>query len=160
MKVTLHTVYLILALALGPTLFAFLQPFGIKPNLFLIYLVVAGFYVSKTEAIWLGLVFGFALDLLVGVKIGLNGVLYMFACFFVTLLCENMIRRSNAVVVFLCTAIWTVIFEGIAAVLSSAGGFVHIIRVLGIEALYNGVIALIVYLLLNKLFLRIYGEKG
>ncbi len=160
MKVTLHTVYLILALALGPTLFAYLQPFGVKPNLFLIYLVVAGFYVSKTESIWLGLVFGFALDLLIGVKIGLNGVLYMFACFFVTLLCENMIRRSNALVVFLCTALWTVVFEGITAMLSNAGGVVHIIKVLGIEAVYNGIIALLVYLLLNRLFLRLYGEKG
>ena len=160
MRVTLHTAYLILALALSPTLFAFLQVLGVKPNLFLIYLVIAGFYVSKTESIWLGLVFGFAFDLIVGMKIGLNAVLYMFACFFVTLLCENMIRRSNAVVVFVCTVLWTVVFEGIAAVLSSANGMLYILKVLGIEAVYNGVLALVVYAVLSRLFVRLYDEKG
>ncbi len=160
MKVTLHTIYLILALSLSPTLFASLQIFGVKPNLFLIYLVIAGFYVSKTESIWLGLVFGFAFDLIVGMRIGLNGVLYMFACFFVTLLCENMIRRTNAVVIFLCTVIWTMVFEGIDALISGGTGFLYGAKVIGIEMIYNGALALLIYALLNRFFGRLYDEKG
>lgn len=160
MKVTLHAIYLILALALAPTLFAALQIFGVKPNLFLIYLIIAGFYVSKTEAIWLGLIFGFAFDLIVGRKIGLNGVLYMYACFFITLLCENMIRRTNAMVVVLCTVIWTVVFESVAALLSGGAGILYCLKVIGIEAVYNSIIALMLYALLNRIFIRIYDEKG
>lgn len=160
MKATMHTVYLILAAALSTTLFAYLKIFGVGVNLFLIYLVIAGFYVSQTEAIRLGLIFGFVFDILVGSKIGLCAVTYMLACFFVTLLCENMIRRTNALIVFLCTLLWTVVFEGISAILSSFGGFLNGLTTLGIEALYNGGAAVILYFLLRRLFERIYGEKG
>ncbi len=159
MKVTLHTIYLILALCLSPTLFSALPIFGVKPNLFLIYLVIAGFYVSKTESIWLGLVFGFAFDLIVGMKISLNGVLYMFACFFVTLLSENMIRRTNGIVVFLCTAVWTLVLEGINAFLMGGAGFLSGLKVIGIETAYNGVLALVIYAVINRFFVRIYDEK-
>ncbi len=159
MKLTLHTIYLILAMALSPTLFSALPLWGVKPNLFLIYLVVAGFYVSKTESIWLGLVFGFAFDLIVGMKIGLNGVLYMFACFFVVLLGENMIRRTNALVVFICTALSVFVFDGINAILRGGIDFKWGLLTLGIEMAYSGVLSLVVYATLNKLFVRIYGEK-
>ncbi len=160
MKVSLHTIYLILAMALAPTLFAALEFFGVKPNLFLIYLVIAGFYVSKTEAIWLGLIFGFAFDLVVGMKIGLNGVLYMYACFFVTLLRENMIRRTNVTVIVLSTVVWTVVFEGIAAIFSNSTDFLYCLRVIGIESVYNGVLSVVLYGLLNRFFVGFYEEKG
>lgn len=159
MKVTLHTIYLILAMVLSPTLFAALPIFGVKPNLFLIYLVLAGFYVSKKEGIWLGLIFGFAFDIIVGRKIGLNGVLYMYACYFVVLLRENMIRRTNAIVVVLCVAIWTVIFEGITAVFGG-GGVIYALKTLGIEAAYNSGLALVFYGLLHGIFGKIYDEIG
>lgn len=160
MRATLHAIYLLLAATLAPTLFSFLQICGVKPNLFLIYIVTAGFYVSKTESVWLGLIFGFVFDIIVGMKIGLNGVLYMFACFFVTLLCENMIRRSNALIIFLCTVIWTILFEGIAAILSGGTGLLNGLKVLGIESIYNGVLSLIMYVPLSRLLGRLYDEKG
>lgn len=164
MKATVHAIAALLLLALSPTLFAFCEIFGVKPNLFLVYVIMAGFYASKQEAIWLGLIFGFLFDIIVGRAIGLSGILYMFACFFVTLLCENLIKRSNLIVVFACVVLGTVIFEGAAALFRniSAGdiGFLHIGKVIGIESAYNGILSVLLYVPLKKTFVRVYSEKG
>lgn len=159
MRVTLHAIYLLLATMLAPTLFAALEVFGVMPNLFLVYIVIAGFYVSKNEAIWLGLIFGLVFDIIVGHAIGLNGILYMFACFLVVLFCENMIRRSNAVVTFLSVAVWTLVLESVSAIFGGNGGFLNSIRIIGIEAVYNGVLSVILYILLGGLFERLSDEK-
>lgn len=159
MKATLHAVYLLVAVMLGPTLFAFLEILGAKPNLFLIYIVMAGFYADKYEAVWLGLIFGFVLDILVGVCVGLNGILYMFVCFLTVVFCENMIRRTNAIIVFFGVLVWTVILEGINGIFCGNGEFLYSLGIIGIEALYNGVLLLIIYSPLRRLFERLYDEK-
>ncbi len=159
MKATLHAIYLLFAVALAPTLFAHLQVFGVKPNIFLIYIVIAGFYVSKTEGIWLGLITGFLFDIIVGVNIGLNGILYMFACFLVTVLCENMIRRSNALLVAITVMIWTAILESIAAIFCGGAGIWQSLKVVGTECIYNGVLSVIIFILLKGIFGRLYGEN-
>ena len=159
MKVTLHAICLIIAVALAPTLFAFLKIFGVKANIFLIYVIIAGFYATKQESIWLGLIFGLVYDITVGKAIGVCGILYMLAGFFTVLICENLIRRSNALVVMLCTAVGTVIFEGIQGLVRSLFvdniGFLYSLRVIGTEAVFNGVVAFLLYIPLNRVFRRI-----
>ncbi len=160
MKATLHTGYLLIALMLSSTLFAVLEVFGVKPNLFLIYIVFAGFFIPQKEAIWLGFIYGLLNDIIVGKNFGLNGIIFMFICFFTVLFCENMIRRSNAVLSFICVAVWTIFAEFINSLFSPVTGIVHKMFVIGVEAVYNGFLMLIIYIPLNNLFKRLYDEKG
>ncbi|MBE7011443.1 MAG: rod shape-determining protein MreD [Ruminococcaceae bacterium] len=159
MKGILHTVYLLIAIILSTTLFAAMDLFGVKPNMFIIYLVIAGFYVSQKEAIWLGMIYGLFYDIIVGHCLGLNGILFMFECFFTVLFCENMIRRSNVVISAIAIVWWTILIEGINALFSPVNGILHILYVIGIEAVYNSVLMLIVYAPLNGFFRRLYDEK-
>ena len=159
MRVTYHSIYLFLAAMLSTTLFTALEIFGVSPNLFITYIVFAGFYVSKNEAIWLGLIFGFVYDIIVGASVGLNGILYMFACFLVVVSCESVIRRNNALVTFIFVAIWTIVLEGINALFSPAGGFLSSIKIIGVEIFYNGIIAVILYLALRRKYERLYDNE-
>lgn len=159
MKATLHSVYLLLATMLAPTLFAVIEICGVKPNLFLIYLVFSGFYVEQKEAIRLGLVFGLVYDIIVGSTLGVNTILFMFVCFLTVLFCENLIRRSNALLSVLCVAVWTVIVEAINFAFSDVTGFWNGALVIGIEVLYNGIVMLLIYIPLSNLFKRLYEEK-
>ncbi len=163
MKVTLHAICLVIAVALAPTLFAFLRIFGVKANIFLIYVIIAGFYATKREGIWLGLIFGLVYDIIVGRVIGLCGILYMLAGFFTVLICENLIRRSNALVIMLCTAVGTVIFEGISGLVRSFFseniGFLYSLRVIGIEAVFNGVLAFLLCIPLSRIFRRVSADN-
>ena len=159
MKATLHTGYLFIALMLSSTLFAVLEVFGVKPDLFLIYIVFAGFFVPQKEAVWLGFIYGLLNDIIIGQNIGLNGIIYMFICFFTVLFCENMIRRNNAVLSFICVALWTIFAEGVNSFFSPVSGLIYKISVIGIEAVYNGALMLALYCPLSKLFGKLYDEK-
>lgn len=159
MKATLHAGYLLIALMLSSTLFAVLEVFGVKPNLFLIYIVFAGFFIPQKEAIWLGFIYGLLNDIIIGENMGLNGIVFMFICFFTVLFCENMIRRSNAILSFICIIIWTIFAEGVNSLFSPVRGVFYKISVIGIEALYNGFLMLMFYVPLNKLFRKLYDEK-
>ena len=159
MRVTYHAVYLFLAALLSTTLFTALEIFGVSPNLFIIYIVFAGFYVSKTEAIWLGLVFGFVYDIIVGANVGLNGVLYMFACFLVVVSCDNVIRRNNAIVTFIFTAVWTAVLEGINAIFGPVSGIWSAIKIIVVEIFYNGTLAVVLYLALKRTYERLYDNE-
>ncbi len=159
MRVTYHAIYLLLATMLSTTLFTALDVFGVIPNLFLIYIVFAGFYLSKGEAVWLGLIFGLVYDIVVGVNIGLNGILYMFTCFLVVQSCESLISRNNAIVTVVFVALWTIVLEGINALFGSGGAIVSSIKIIGIEMIYNGVLAIILYFTLSKAYDKLYNKE-
>ena len=158
MKVTYHAIYLIIAAMLSTTLFVVLEAFGVSPNPFLVYIVFAGFYISKNEAIWIGLIFGLIYDIIIGVNLGLNGILYMFASFLVVLSCENLISRNNALVTAVFVAVWTIILEGISAVFTGSGGALNAIKIIGIEMIYNGLLGCLLYLILNKTYEKLYDN--
>ena len=159
MKATLHAIYLLLAVMLAPTLFVMLEVFGVKANPFIVYTVFAGFYVTQREGIWLGLIYGLMYDIIVGVNVGLNGILFMFVCFLTVLFCENMIRRSNVVMSVICVAVWTVIVSGINSMFSAVSGIGYKLSVIGIEALYNGFVMLLLYVPMTRIFRKLYEEK-
>lgn len=49
---------------------------GIKPNLFVIYILFLGLFLGKTYGVSFGIIFGLLLDFFVGKRIGINAITY------------------------------------------------------------------------------------
>ena len=54
---------------------------GIKPNLFIIFILFIGLFLGKVYGITAGVIFGLLLDLFIGKKLGINGMILGFAGF-------------------------------------------------------------------------------
>lgn len=164
MKVTLNAVCLFVFAVLLPTLFPAVEILGVMPNLFLVYVIIAGFFVRPENALRIGVVSGFVYDILAGHAFGFNTVMYMLVCLFVSLFYENMIRRINILLIALSVVLGTFIFEGIYGFfvyfLNGGVEFLQFLKELGIEAFYNAVIAFILYLPLKSAMTKVYSEKG
>ncbi len=78
MKYLYYALWLILLTLLQPTLICNLELFGIAPNLFLCFVVIAGFYRGVYEGGICGMVFGLVYDILLGEMIGINAMLYLY----------------------------------------------------------------------------------
>lgn len=159
MKATVHIIFLLIALFFSPTLFSNLEIFNASPNIFLVYIVFAGFFAQQKEAVWLGFVYGIFYDITVGANFGLNGILMMFVCFLTVLFCEYMIRRSNIIIKFIAVAFWTFFVENINFIFSNSDWCMKTFSVIGAEILYNGLILLALYIPITKIFNRMYDEK-
>lgn len=155
MKYILHSVFLILCVALQATLFNFLEIAGVKPSLFLAYVICLAFFANERETAFIGFVFGLAFDFLIGQKIGTNAVLYLIVGYFLALGRAYFLSGFNfivvAVVVFLASVITETIYLFVSLVWRNGIGFwfafVHIIMIKG---LYNAIIAVVDYFILKK----------
>ncbi len=78
MRVIWYMVWLLLLTLLEPTLICELTVWGIAPNLFLCFVVIAGFYRGIHEGGICGIVFGLVYDLLIGRMIGVHAILYLY----------------------------------------------------------------------------------
>ena len=155
MKYILHSVFLVLCVAFQATLFNFLEIAGVKPSLFLTYVICVAFFAKERETAFIGFIFGLAFDFLIGQKIGLSAVLYLLVGYFLALGRSYFLSGYNvivvAVVVFLASVLTETIYLFVSLVWRNGIGFwfafVHVIMIKG---LYNAIIAVIDYFILKK----------
>lgn len=164
MKITLNAVCLLVFAIIMPTIFPTIQIFGVMPNLFLVYVIIAGFFVKPENALKIGAVSGFIYDILVGHAFGFNTVMYMLACFFASLFYENMIRRINVLLIVISVFAGTFIFEGMYGFfvyfLQNGMSFLQFLKELGTEAFYNAIVTVVLYFPLKSAMTKVYSEKG
>lgn len=159
MKKFLAIIYLILAFFiiyfLQANFFSWFTIAGIKPNLFIIFILFVGLFAGKKVGVILGLILGIYLDLLVGRTIGISGILLAMIGMIGEYLDKNFSKESRFTIM-LMVAGCTIIYE--------AGGYIfHIFRlgisveiisfvkVLLIEVIYNIIVSVIIYPLIRKL---------
>ena len=165
MRVSLHGGFLILIAVLQKTWLNCIEIMGVKPNLFLVYVLILSFFCSKTEATVLGLIYGFIMDVLIGKFLGLNTVMCGILGFFTAHFCDRMLSHKNVFVVALYAVAATVVYEFINYIVSFLilGGVDLIYAFKGvilIECVYNGIASMLIYPLLKKLTKYMYADKG
>lgn len=126
----------------------------VKPNLFVIFVLFIGLFAGKRVGIVLGIILGIFLDLLIGRTVGMSGILLGFIGFFGEYLDKNFSKESRITIMLMvigCTCFYEIglyIFHLIR--LSIPLELYSFIRILIIEAIYNAIIVVIVYPLIQK----------
>ena len=138
---------------------------GIMPNLFIIFILFIGLFGSKAMGTIYGLVIGLLLDLIIGTKVGINSVCLGVIGFLATIFDKNFSKDSRMTIMVMVAAA-TVIFEVFSYVLNYLLIAIHVevlnfIKILAIEILYNLILTIILYPLVQKFGYYIENEyKG
>lgn len=140
---------------------------GIEPNIFIIFMLFIGLYAGKKYGFVVGVIFGFLLDLFIGKRIGLNGFMLGITGVLGGILARNY-SQGNRITFILITAGITILVEMLSyilqiAVMHSQILFIKYISIIIIEAIYNSIITIILYPLIQKMgniVGRIFNEKN
>ena len=163
MKVAVHGIFLTFFLIVQATWLEAIAVFGVKPNLFIIYIVTLSCFCSKKEGAITGFFFGIMLDFVIGKALGLNAVLLLALGFLTAQFCEKVIRKNSVLIVMLITLITSVCYELFYYVVSFVGDLEFksvFFRTLLPECIYNSLMTLPVYFVIKKLSNRLWVDKG
>ena len=135
------------------------------PNLFVIFILFIGLFGSKPLGTIYGLIIGLFLDLILGTKVGINMVCLGLIGFLSTVFDKNFSKDSRMtimVMVVVATAIFEVLSYLLNYVLIAINvEILNFIKILAIEILYNLILTIILYPLIQKFGYYIENEyKG
>ena len=145
--------------------FSWFTIFGIKPNLFIIYILFIGLFGNRGMGIIYGSITGIFLDLLFEEKIGVNLIALSLIGIIATIFDKNFSKDSRITIMFMVFGP-TIIFEIISYftryILYSVNVEVlNFIKILLVEIVYNILITIVVYPLIQKFGYYIENEyKG
>lgn len=128
---------------------------GVKPNLFVIYLLFIGLFAGKKLGLILEVLFGVYLDIVIGRQIGISGIMFGIIGLLGEYLDKNFSKESR-ITIMLMIAGSTVIYEvgcyifNIIA-LGTSVEILAFIKILLIEVIYNILIAIVIYSLIQRL---------
>lgn len=138
---------------------------GIRPNLFTIYILFIGLFGSKSMGLVYGAIWGIFLDLLFEEKIGTNSIGLTLIGIVATIFDKNFSKDSRITIMFMVFGS-TIIFEIITYFMNYILYSVNIeilsfIKILIIEIVYNILITIIIYPLIQRFGYYIENEyKG
>lgn len=127
---------------------------GISPNLFIIFILFVGLFAGKRVGIPLGLLMGIVLDFFISKKIGITGIMLGIIGGIGGILDKNFSKDSRMTII-LMTAIVTFVYEfGIYVlnyfIVSSTIEMIPFLKIIIIEMIYNILLVIIFYPLLQK----------
>ena len=128
---------------------------GVKPNLFVIYILFIGLFAGKKLGLILGVLFGLFLDVVIGRQIGISGIMLGLVGLIGEYLDKNFSKESRITIMLMiagATAIYEIgcyIFNII--VLNLSIEMIGFFKILLIEILYNSLITIILYSLIQNL---------
>ena len=134
---------------------------GVKPNLFVMLVLVIGLFSGRGIGTTFGILFGLSLDFFVGKSIGISSIMLGIVGFIGGYLDKNFSKDSRVTMITM-VVITTLLYElGIIifnyfindAIISTW----YIIKVLIIEIIFNSILTIIVYPLIMKLGYKIEG---
>lgn len=138
---------------------------GVMPNLFVIFVLFIGLFGSKIMGTIYGLAIGLLLDLVIGTKVGINMVCLGLIGLLATVFDKNFSKDSRMTIMVM-TMVATVIFEVASYLLNYVLVVIHVeilnfVRILAIEVIYNLILTIILYPLMQKFGYYIENEyKG
>ncbi len=137
----------------------------VMPNLFVIFILFIGLFSNRITGIVYGVVLGGILDLTIGTQIGINAVGLGVIGFLAATFDKNFSKDSRATIMFMVLGT-TLIFEMLVYILnyvvfSTNIEIINFIKILAIEIIYNLIIVIILYPLIQKFGYSIENEyKG
>ena len=139
---------------LHSNLFTWFKIAGVMPNLFVIYILFIGLYSSKSMGITYGIIIGILLDCFISKKIGATSIMLGIVGIIGAIFDKNF-SKENRITLIVMTMISTAVFEIGHYIL---GYFIYkysieiftFIEILLIECIYNALITIILYSLIQK----------
>lgn len=127
---------------------------GIQPNLFIIFILFIGLFAGKKLGLIFGIIFGFYIDVIIGRQIGISGIMLGIIGLLGEYLDKNFSKESR-VTIMLMIAGSTVIYEMGCYIFNLITLEINIeiisfIKILLIEVIYNLIIVIILYPLIQK----------
>jgi len=140
---------------LQANVFNYLTIAGVKPNLFIIFILFIGLFASTSYGIILGVIFGLIIDLIYGKSIGLTAVM-LCAVGYLGGYFDKSFSKENKITIILMIAGATIIFEIGHYLLNSlitgfAREYIYFAKILAIETIYNILLTIILYPLIQKI---------
>lgn len=132
---------------------------GIKPNLFVILVLMTGLFIGKRAGIIFGILFGLSLDFFIGKSIGISSLMLGIIGFIGGYLDKNFSKDSRITMITMI-AMATFLYEmGIIIfnyfINEAQIRVIYVIKTLIIELIYNSIVTIIIYPLIMKLGYRI-----
>lgn len=127
---------------------------GISPNLFVILVLFLGLFGGKRVGVPIGILFGIILDLFASKKIGISAIMLGSVGILAGILDKNFSKDSRMTII-LITIFATIIYETGTyflnhIIVSTNLEILQFIKILLIEAIYNAILTIILYPLLQK----------
>ena len=138
---------------------------GVKPNLFIIYILFIGLFGKREMGVIYGAIIGVFIDLLLKEKVGSNLVGLALIGALATAFDKNFSKDSRVTIMFMVFGT-TIIFEVVTYIINIMLYTINIeifnfIKILSIEVVYNLLITIIIYPLIQKAGYYIENEyKG
>ncbi len=138
---------------------------GVMPNLFVIYILFIGLFANKKLGIVYGAITGLILDVIVGEIVGINTVLLAIVGYIASVFDKNF-AKDNRMIIIVMSIVSTVFFECVSYVVTYMifdlnVEVVKFIEILLIELLFNTLIIIIIYPIIQKVGYGIENEyKG
>lgn len=138
---------------------------GVKPNLFVIYILFIGLFGNKIIGIAYGVVVGIFLDLLFNETIGPNLLSFVFVSIIAILFDKNFSKDSRITIMFMVfgtTLFFELVSYFVSFILYSINiDMIDFIKILIIEIVYNIMLTIVLYPLIQKFGYYIENEyKG
>ena len=127
---------------------------GVKPNLFVIYVLFIGLFANQVLGIASGIIFGLILDCLYGKVIGTSAVMLCIIGYLGAYFDKNFSKENKLTIIFIVAGS-TLIYEfGIyflnSIILVFEREIFYFIKIVLIEILYNILLSIIIYPLIQK----------
>ena len=156
-KVIINIVLMITAILiyiLQSNFFNWFNIAGIMPNLFVIYALFIGLFANRTMGSIYGLVVGIFLDMILGSKIGICSIGLGLIGFLAAVFDKNFSKDSRMTIMVM-VVVATAIFEIIVYLLNYIFVAINIeiinfIKILAIEVIFNLILTIILYPLIQK----------
>ena len=146
-------------------LFSWLKIAGVMPNLFVVFVLFIGLFYNKIAGVSYGIVFGILLDLFVGKKVGISAIMLGTIGLIGGLFDKNFSKDSRFTIIVM--VVLSTFFYEIGKYIISLIIFkfdmelIRGIKILLIESLYNVILTIILYPLIQKFGYKIEEEyKG
>lgn len=138
---------------------------GIRPNLFVIIVLFIGLFANRSMGTIYGILIGLYLDLVIGSKVGINAVVLGLIGLLAAVFDKNFSKDSRMTIMFMVLGA-TVIVESLVyflnyVFLSINIEIINFIKILIVEIIYNLILTIIIYPLIQKFGYYIENEyKG
>lgn len=146
-------------------LFSCFKIAGVMPNLFVIFVLFIGLFIGHIAGLTYGIFMGILLDFFIGKKIGISaimlGIIGLIGGFF-----DKNFSKESRVTLIVMVTIATIIYEAGGYILgyfiyNSSIEIFNFIKILSIECLYNLILTIILYPMIQNLGYKIEDEyKG
>lgn len=149
-KVLFFAVCLLILTVIQPTLIQMIKIFGVSPDLFLVFVLIAAFARGKESGAVTGFFFGLLLDIMIGRFVGICALTYMFAGLLAGFLQENILGNDSIIVfsivalaeVFVCELVYFIVYS----MTYGGSGFVNgFLVMVCFKAIYTTFAAILLY---------------